>query len=240
MNDSDSKFETPNQIIHAEVLAYLLHDMRSGLVNARNAAEMLRLEVSATGTDSDRTRILLKDIVSGIKRCEQIVDQARYIGRDVTKQSNKKPLSLSTLSRLVFEVAEGLTGQNRRIEVRFPSKGRDLVVFSDPIWLTVALTSILMNAVEHSISGEHVYLDVKIMSSKVSFSVRNLTNSPVKDFESWVQPAFSTLPNKAGYGLTVTKELLSELGSELSISYLRGPFEGQSWVQIGFDLEIER
>jgi signal transduction histidine kinase len=129
--------------------------------------------------------------------------------------------------------------KERKVALQIPLSHRTLAIETDPEILKSILGSFLSNAIDYSMPGQKVILDVKEKSGAVVFFVRDFgigipKNEQKRMFERFYRAsnARAMKPIGTGLGLNIAKVLAEKIGAEISfkseenkgsIFYLRIP-----------------
>ena len=110
------------------------------------------------------------------------------------------------------------------LRVNIAAEARHLIVRSE--LLDQVLVNLLVNAVEHvPIRSGSIFIEAKPVGSQLQITIAdNGTGIPDNLKELIWEPFFTTSPNRAGLGLAIVQNLLTEIGGSISLDsgYIKG------------------
>jgi two-component system C4-dicarboxylate transport sensor histidine kinase DctB len=126
----------------------------------------------------------------------------------------------------VIEGALFLTGwrvRSRGIAMSVDHRSEDVFVYGDKARIEQVLVNLINNAIDalESVTFPKIQIQTSVTRSKATLSVAdNGHGIDVKDAQSIFAPFFTTKKNGLGLGLVISREIVTELGGELSFESL--------------------
>jgi signal transduction histidine kinase len=186
----------------AGFVSALAHEIRNPLCTINLALEMLIMKDA-----DDEQRQYLGMIVRGTKRIKELVN--RLLLQDAAKEVRNEVYSLHQL------LEEALAGVRDRMFLNNISVTREYTaaehcVFLDPERLTIALTNILINAIEAMSRGKgELKLVTRSTDQECSIEIHDNGIGISKDgVQRMFEPFFSNKPGGMGIGLAATLDIL--------------------------------
>jgi signal transduction histidine kinase len=199
----------PSPTSAAEIVARLAHDVRSPLVTAAGAIDVLQ---SVLPTDSDpEVRELVRRAVASLERVERTLGSTIEHAR--SGQSPLDPRELP-LGPLLHELLDTIPDAPGRVEVRGDPTLR---AFADATALQRVLTNLLENALRYSTGPVDVRLRSDGTAAVVEVRDRGPGLGPEADdlFRPFVRGAAATGQPGSGLGLATAAELVRRMRGEL-------------------------
>jgi signal transduction histidine kinase len=220
----------------SELLAYLSHELRTGLNAIVGHAQLLRLsDLSADDTKSVDRMVDAGFYLVGIldEVAELAGDELRSAGRDP-----REPVELKPLLQQLCELLGPLAGaQGVTIEV----EPTDAVVMASRRRLTQILLNLLSNAIKYG--GARVALSTARIGDQVELSVADagpgIDSDRMRDlFEPFERLGAESGPKPgSGIGLALSQRIARQAGATLSVA--SEPGQGATFT-IGLDAATER
>jgi signal transduction histidine kinase len=219
------------QQLMGEVSSFMSHEVRQPLTailsNAQLARHMLG-QAQRAPADLDR---IMGAIVQGVRRVDELMQRvARHVRAPVRHESE---FSLADLVRDSVEMMQGIA-HKRSVTLSVQGPSRHDVVKGDFIELSQILLNLIRNAIDacaQAQGGGQVILRLQHAQRRVVVSVED--NGPGFDAQALLQAGqsfYTTKPDGLGLGLSISRELATQNGAELS--WRNGP-DG-ALVQLSF------
>ena len=211
-----------------EFVANVSHELRTPLTTVKSYAETL---MDMPIDDKDTQNRFLATIAAEADRMTRIVKDLLTLSRLDEGQYQVKPFERVNLSELVSDIVEKMffAAKEKHQEMSLSAKKTPIYVMTDRDKLEQVIINIVSNAVKYThengkieISIEKVYKDayIKVRDNGIGIPKENLP----RIFERFyrVDNARSRETGGTGLGLAIAKQIMNQLGGNITISSTYG------------------
>lgn len=188
------------------------HEIRNPVVTIGGFAN----RIIKTNRNSDEIRQYAMNIMDGVRRLEDVVDQMY----DCANLPLIKPID-ARMSLVVSKSVEQMRSKagKRNIEIHFLDNTEfDCLEYFDPILLEIALTHLLDNAIDFSPEGASIAVRLYVHDANVILEVEDHGSGiSDSDMEFIFNPFFSTRAVGVGVGLTIVERIVGEHGAKIEV-----------------------
>jgi signal transduction histidine kinase/CheY-like chemotaxis protein len=193
-------------------IASMSHEFRSPITSIMGHAEMLKTALPG----SARTAAIQRASWHLLTLVENLLEQART-GEGIV-HINIVPVDIAAV---IDDMKEMFTvqAQSRDLEFNVHAESGVPVVFSDELRLRQVLINLISNAIRYTDKGS-IELACSFDDQAVHFSIRDTGKGIAAEDIERIFDAFTRLGDDgggAGLGLTISQQLVSALGSELTV-----------------------
>ncbi len=188
------------------------HEIRNPVVTIGGFAHRI-LKINQ---NSDETRLYARNIIDGVKRLEDVVDQMH----DCANLPLIKPIQARMGLVIKESVAEMLPKADKRnILIDFIDKtSLDCLEYFDADLIRIAVNQLLDNAIDFSPEGSSVHVRLFSSEDETILEVEDHgAGISDADREFIFNPFFSTKAVGVGVGLTMVERIVSEHGARIEV-----------------------
>lgn len=191
------------------LVAAVAHEVRNPLNGMRLTAQLLKRQ----RTQGPQNQGQLDSIIAEIDRLEALVRDFLTFDSDRPPELEPQPL-LPTVERAVKLVESQANRQG--IQINVDAQEREITACFDPGRLTQVLLNLLLNAIESLSSGGWIRVEIR-GGAPVELRVTDSGAAiPPNEQEHLFEMFYSSKPEGSGLGLTVSRELVRQMGGELT------------------------
>ncbi len=211
-----------------EFVANVSHELRTPLTTVKSYAETL---MDMDIDDKETQNRFLDTIAGEADRMTRIVKDLLTLSRLDEGQYQLKPFERVNLSQLVAEIVEKMffAAKEKHQDMTLSAKKAPIYVMTDRDKLEQVIINIISNAVKYTpekgkieVSCEKVYKDayIKVRDNGIGIPAENLP----RIFERFyrVDNARSRETGGTGLGLAIAKQIMTQLGGDISINSTYG------------------
>jgi two-component system sensor histidine kinase VicK len=211
-----------------EFVANVSHELRTPLTTVKSYAETL---MDMDIDDKETQNRFLDTIAGEADRMTRIVKDLLTLSRLDEGQYQLKPFERVNLSQLVAEIVEKMffAAKEKHQDITLSAKKTPIYVMTDRDKLEQVIINIISNAVKYTpekgkieVSCEKVYKDayIKVRDNGIGIPKENLP----RIFERFyrVDNARSRETGGTGLGLAIAKQIMTQLGGDISINSTYG------------------
>jgi signal transduction histidine kinase len=210
---SEAVLERANRLSSLGLLAAgIAHEIRNPLVAVKTFLDLLpqRLE--------DRDFLTnFRDLSLGeLRRVTDLIADLLALGKSRTAE--RRALDVAPTLEPVVRLMES-TARKRQIELAVDIDSRLPSVWADPDQLKQIALNLLLNAIDSSVAGGRVRLEVRrAPGDAVALAVRDEgAGIPPEQLETIFNPFFTTKETGTGLGLTLVHQMVVEHGGEITV-----------------------
>lgn len=222
-----------------EMAPVLMHEMQSHLVNARNAAELIKYNIeSASNLHPTKLSIYCDDILRSLQSCVGTLDAFVNLNTDVARSRNRKPVSMDEVGTLLRQCLQMFRASSVEFELRIAAEPKTTFALDRRFFEHVVL-NIVQNAAKFAKKGTRVHVSSKLTNGCLNTLVKNVVDSKATaDAHLWMDAGYARNPSGAGHGLTIAKQITNEMGGELNLSFEPHRDKGLSTVELHFKVPV--
>ena len=211
-----------------EFVANVSHELRTPLTTVKSYAETL---MDMDIDDKETQNRFLDTIAGEADRMTRIVKDLLTLSRLDEGQYQLKPFERVNLSQLVSEIVEKMffAAKEKHQDITLSAKKTPVYVMTDRDKLEQVIINIISNAVKYTpengkieVSCEKIYKDayIKVRDNGIGIPAENLP----RIFERFyrVDNARSRETGGTGLGLAIAKQIMTQLGGDISINSTYG------------------
>ncbi|MCR4718876.1 MAG: cell wall metabolism sensor histidine kinase WalK [Firmicutes bacterium] len=211
-----------------EFVANVSHELRTPLTTVKSYAETL---MDMDIDDKETQNRFLDTIAGEADRMTRIVKDLLTLSRLDEGQYQLRPFERVNLSQLVAEIVEKMffAAKEKHQDITLSAKKTPIYVMTDRDKLEQVIINIISNAVKYTpekgkieVSCEKVYKDayIKVRDNGIGIPKENLP----RIFERFyrVDNARSRETGGTGLGLAIAKQIMTQLGGDISINSTYG------------------
>ncbi len=188
------------------------HEIRNPVVTIGGFAN----RIIKINHDSDEIRQYAMNIMDGVRRLEDVVDQIQ----DCANLPLIKPVE-ARMSAVLNNTIQRMRqkADKRNIEIYFVDKTEfDCLEYFDPKLLEIAVTHLIDNAIDFSPEGSSIVVRLFINDLNVILEVEDHGSGiNDSDMEYIFNPFFSTRSVGVGVGLTIVERIVGEHGAKIEV-----------------------
>jgi signal transduction histidine kinase len=210
---SEIVLERANRLSSLGLLAAgIAHEIRNPLVAVKTFLDLLPQRLD----DQDFLSHFRELSLGELRRVTDLIADLLALGKSKTPE--RRAVEVAATLEPVVRLMES-TARKREIEVLASFEPRVPVVWADPDQLKQITLNLLLNAIEMSAPGGHVWLDVRpALADAVVLEVRDEgPGIPPEQLETIFHPFFTTKETGTGLGLTLVHQMVVEHGGEITV-----------------------
>jgi len=210
---SEIVLERANRLSSLGLLAAgIAHEIRNPLVAVKTFLDLLPQRL-----DDQEFLSRFRDLSLGeLRRVTDLIADLLSLGKSKTPE--RRSVELAPTLEPVVRLMES-TARKREVDVVASFDPQLPVVWADPDQLKQITLNLLLNAIEMSSAGGHVWLDVRpAFADTVVLEVRDEgPGIPPEQLETIFHPFFTTKETGTGLGLTLVHQMVMEHGGEITV-----------------------
>jgi signal transduction histidine kinase len=210
---SEIVLERANRLSSLGLLAAgIAHEIRNPLVAVKTFLDLLPQRLDDEAFLSQFRELSLSEL----RRVTNLISDLLALGK--SKTAERRAVELAPALEPVVRLMES-TARKREIEVVATFEPRLPEVWADPDQLKQIILNLLLNAIETSSAGGHVWLEVRsALADVVVLEVRDEgPGIPPEQLETIFHPFFTTKDSGTGLGLTLVHQMVVEHGGEITV-----------------------
>ena len=210
---SEIVLERANRLSSLGLLAAgIAHEIRNPLVAVKTFLDLLPQRLDDAAFLNQFRELSLSEL----RRVTDLIADLLALGK--SKTAERRSVEIGPTLEPVVRLMES-TARKREIEVVATFEPRLPVVWADPDQLKQITLNLLLNAIEMSSAGRHVWLDVRpAPGDTVVLEVRDEgPGIPPEQLETIFHPFFTTKETGTGLGLTLVHQMVVEHGGEITV-----------------------
>ena len=215
---SEVVLERANRLSSLGMLAAgIAHEIRNPLVAVKTFLDLLPQRL-----DDREFLTNFRDLSLGeLRRVTDLIADLLTPGK--SKTAERRSVELGPTLEPVVRLMES-TARKRHIEVAAAFDPRVPPAWADPDQLKQIIVNLLLNAIETSSAGGHVWLEVRPASAgSVVLEVRDDgPGIPANQLENIFHPFFTTKDTGTGLGLALVHQMVVEHGGEITVESAPG------------------
>ncbi len=208
--------------------ADLSHELKNPVAAIRASAEVL--EEGALEEPEQARRF--------VRRIREATDRIEHLLKDLLALARIEARGVEDLCLVDLRVAiQTALGNHPEVGARCRFEGVESAqVRGDATWLAHAVENLLLNALVHSADGSEIVLGLERKPGKISFSVTNQGEVPVRIRDSLFRRFVTTRQDRggSGLGLAIVRAVVEAHGGQARLIQA-----GPPQVVIGFDLPTD-
>jgi signal transduction histidine kinase len=211
---SEIVLERANRLSSLGLLAAgIAHEIRNPLVAVKTFLDLLPQRLD----DQDFLSHFRELSLGELRRVTDLITDLLALGK--SKTAERRSVELAPTLEPVVRLMES-TARKREIEVVARFESRLPSVWADPDQLKQITLNLLLNAIETSSAGGHVWLEVRpALGEAVVLEVRDEgPGIPPEQLETIFHPFFTTKETGTGLGLTLVHQMVVEHGGEITVA----------------------
>jgi|GEM_PF-3394231 len=194
----------------------IAHEVRTPLSSMRMGVQILRSKVDLPEEDAEYFDLILESMTKLARQVDDLLEFARPALLKIDRVD---------VGEIVHDACSDLAGKARERQVSIvPHVQRGLVAPVDEAKLRQALTKLLCNAIEASVSGDSVYISAAMDGDEdLVLRVRDQgLGIDQPDLDRIWEPFFTTRPDGTGLGLTIVRKNVTALGGTIDVKSALG------------------
>src|SRR5256886_1302583 len=210
---SEVVLERANRLSSLGMLAAgIAHEIRNPLVAVKTFLDLLPQRLDDRELLSHFRELSLGEL----RRVTDLIADLLALGK--SKTAERRSVELGPTLEPVVRLMES-TARKRHIEVAAAFDPRVPPAWADPDQLKQIIVNLLLNAIETSSAGGHVWLEVQPASAgSVVLEVRDDgPGIPANQLENIFHPFFTTKETGTGLGLALVHQMVVEHGGEITV-----------------------
>jgi two-component system nitrogen regulation sensor histidine kinase NtrY len=212
LDDLTQLVQAQRQAAWSEVAQRIAHEIKNPLTPIRLAAErMMRWAERLDGEMRDIVSSGCEAIIAQVVGLKELVDAFRLYAR-----MPKVEPRLTSVSQIAREIGSLYEGLREGLEVRVSAPTDEVEAVVDPVLVRQALVNLMDNAVDAVRGAGSITIAVRVAGSEAVIEVSDSGSGlPSEDFETLIQPFFSTKGRGSGMGLALVHRIVAEHGGQL-------------------------
>lgn len=188
------------------------HEIRNPVVTIGGFAN----RIIKINQDANETRQYALNIMDGVKRLENVVDQM-YDWANLPLIKPVKARMSSVIKKSIENVR--LKADKRNIQISFTDNTEfDCLEYFDPDLLEIALDKLIDNSIDFSPEGSTIEIRLYANELNIVLEIQDPGSGISEtDMEFIFNPFFSTRAVGVGVGLTVVERIVSEHGAKIEV-----------------------
>ncbi len=217
LDDLTQLLQAQRQAAWSEVAQRIAHEIKNPLTPIRLTAE--RIQRRASHLDGEMREVLTSGceaIIAQVTGLKELVDAFRLYAR--MPRVDPRPTSISQLVRDTSSLYQGMR-DNLQINIDMPPE--EILAAADPVLLRQVLVNLLDNAVAAVATSGSITVSLQTAGEDVILEVADTGSGlPTDDFETLVQPFYSTKGRGSGMGLALVHRIVIDHGGTLEFENL--------------------
>ena len=217
LDDLTQLLQAQRQAAWSEVAQRIAHEIKNPLTPIRLTAE--RIQRRANHLDGEMREVLTSGceaIIAQVTGLKELVDAFRLYAQ--MPRVDPRPTSISQLVRDTGSLYHGMR-DDLQIKIDLPPE--EIMAVADPVLLRQVLVNLLDNAVAAVDRRGSITVSLRTAGDDVILEVADTgLGLPTDDFETLVQPFFSTKGRGSGMGLALVHRIVIDHGGTLEFENL--------------------
>ena len=218
LDDLTQLLQAQRQAAWSEVAQRIAHEIKNPLTPIRLTAE--RIQRRADHLDGEMREVLTSGceaIIAQVTGLKELVDAFRLYAQ--MPRVDPRPTSISQLVRDTGSLYHGMTDD---LEINLDMPSEEILAVADPVLLRQALVNLLDNAVAAVDASGSIIVSLRTAGENVILEVEDTGSGlPTEDFETLVQPFYSTKGRGSGMGLALVHRIVIDHGGTLEFENLQ-------------------